>query len=113
MNAQVIAFPRLLEAPVIQHPRRGRLPNGVGSLRAVRMKRMRKAKAEEAQCASDTRSVAWALRTLESEAYAQGWVGFVVAALDGKGNPCGKVGVRCTEDRESARRITDWLRLRL
>lgn len=36
MSAQLIAFPRVLEAPVIQHPRRGRLPKAIGSLRQKR-----------------------------------------------------------------------------
>lgn len=36
MNAQVIPFPRLLGPPVIQHPRRGRLPKAIGSLRQKR-----------------------------------------------------------------------------
>lgn len=113
MEARIIPFPRLLDAPVAQVPRRGRLPNGIGSLRAVRMKRLREAREQEALRASDARSVWRALRVLEDDASAEGWVGFVLVGVDDKGNPYGKVGVRCIEDQGSARRLVEWLHRRV
>ncbi len=111
MGARIIPFPRLLDAPVAQAPRRGRLPNGIGSLRAVRMKRLREVAAKEERRASDTRSVWRALLELADDASAEGWVGFVLVGVDDKGNAYGKAGVRCIEDQGSARRLVEWLRL--
>ena len=109
--AAVIQFPSPLDAPVVQAPRRGRLPNGIGSLRAVRMKRVREARGREELRASDTRSVWRALLELADDASAEGWVGFVLVGVDDKGNAYGKAGVRCIEDQGSARRLVEWLRL--
>lgn len=113
MGARIIPFPRLLDAPVAQAPRRGRLPNGIGSLRAVRMKRVHEARKQEELRASDARSVWRALRVLEDDAASLGWLGFVLVALDDKGNAHGRLAGRCIDDLGATRRLAGWLHRRV
>ena len=85
MSAAVIPFPSTLTAAVIQHPRRGRLPKGIGSIRQAAARRVSAALKARAKAEDDRQDVLNCCRGLEELAVSAKVTGLVVIACDQDG----------------------------
>lgn len=104
--AAVIHFPSPLAGPVIQHPRRGRLPKAIGSLRQVAARRM--AEAQEAQAKESRETAEYVCRVRSSlyeiakQATPNKLTGIVVIASASDGKRRAWVGGQAADDYKRA-----------
>lgn len=85
MTGIVIPFPTPLTAAVVQHPRRGRLPKGIGSIKQAAARRVSDALKARAKAEEDTQDVLNCCRGLEELAKSAKVTGVVVIACDQDG----------------------------
>ena len=106
MSAAVIHFPSPLAGPVIQHPRRGRLPKAIGSLRQVAARRM--AEAQEAQAKESRETAEYVCRVRSSlyeiakQATPNKLTGIVVVACTSDGKRKAWLSGRAADDYKRA-----------
>ena len=106
MSAAVIHFPSPLAGPVIQHPRRGRLPKAIGSLRQVVARRMAEASEARAKESRETAEYVCRVRALLYEvakrATPEQLTGIVLVACSRDGKRRAWVGGQAADDYKRA-----------
>lgn len=85
MTGIVIPFPTPLTAAVVQHPRRGRLPKAIGSIRSALARRLTEARKAQAKVESDAEYVQRCLRSAGPQVDGEYLTGVVVIACDKNG----------------------------
>ena len=91
LGAAVLQFPSPLAAPVIQHPRRGRFPKGVSSIRVAAAQKLARAIAAKEKADKERRenmsSVRSSLNIIAGQVLSERLVGAIVLATTSEGEP--------------------------
>ena len=106
--SNVIAFPTILTAPVVQQRRRGRLPKSIGSLRMARELRVQAEMEDELKRVEQTHTVAKTLYDAAAVAPDQ-LRGVVVVACGNDFKPAAWISGACRDDLHLAYKLLDHL----
>lgn len=85
MTGIVIPFPTPLTDAVVQHPRRGRLPKAIGSIRSAVARRLTEARKAQEKVMRDAEYVQSCLRSAGPQVEGEYLTGVVVIACDTNG----------------------------